>query len=396
MRRVLAVMLVLLFALRIAPVAHAQELELEPVRVFMAKYSPDGARLAIGYGATNVAGGLMVWNLAERRVEKNLPFKPGVSSLAISPDGKLLVYTQVNLAPQVVKFPSLEPEFATPETRRGPVDFSPDGKLLAMNAADFGVYVREMATGRDLPPLIGHKERVPTLAFAPDSKTIAAPGDGGTRVWDVATGKVKFTLRHRQDYVSSVAFSPDSRWIFTGAYNSTVRIWNAESGALRATFELTGGGIRRLAYSAATNQILAAAGGTISICEVDLHPPATAIQEQIQRQIGLLGDDSYPVRQAASQVLLKLGFVAEAALATAAKDSPSAEVRVGARHTRQEMLAQQKALLIGHTGEIRSLALSPDGKWLVSASDDGTVRIWDLTNRRELESFSPARVSRSP
>src|SRR5688572_1583534 len=160
MQRFIAVVLGLL----LAPVANGQGQELEPVRVFMAKYSPDGTRLAIGYGATDVAGGLMVWNVAERRVEKNLPFKPGVSSLAISPDGKLLAFTQVNRAPQVVKFPSLEPDSATPETRRGPVDFSPDGKLLAMNAADFGVYVRELTTGKELPPFKGHTARVPTLS----------------------------------------------------------------------------------------------------------------------------------------------------------------------------------------------------------------------------------------
>lgn len=388
MRRFFAVVLGLLFAL----VANGQEQELEPVRVFMAKYSPDGARLAIGYGATNVAGGLMVWNVAEKRVEKNLPFKPGVSSLAISPDGKLLVFTQVNRAPQVVKFPSLEPDFATQETRRGPVDFSPDGKLLAMNAADFGVYVRELATGQDLPKFAGHAARVPTLSFSPDGKTVVAPGGEGCFVWDAATGEKKFTLQHGQYFVSSIAFSPDNQWIFTAGYDGTLRLWNAQTAAHRATFE-TRGGVHRLTYSAATNTLVAAPSSTIALYDVDLRQPTSQVQEQIKKQLQLLDDDSYTVRQAASAALQKIGFAADADLAIAAKDSPSAEVRIAARHARQEILAKPSAELIGHTGEIRSLALSPDGKRLVSASDDGTVRIWDLTSRRELESLSPARVA---
>jgi len=32
----------------------------------------------------------------------------------------------------------------------------------------------------------------------------------------------------------------------------------------------------------------------------------------------------------------------------------------------------------GHTGSITSLAVTPDGRWLVTGSDDGTARLWDI------------------
>ena len=38
---------------------------------------------------------------------------------------------------------------------------------------------------------------------------------------------------------------------------------------------------------------------------------------------------------------------------------------------------QQRATLTGHTGAVRAVAIAPDGTWLATASDDGTVRIWD-------------------
>jgi WD40 repeat protein len=43
--------------------------------------------------------------------------------------------------------------------------------------------------------------------------------------------------------------------------------------------------------------------------------------------------------------------------------------------------------LEGHTDAVRSIAYGPDGRRLVSGSDDGTVKVWDMVEGRELRSF---------
>jgi WD40 repeat protein len=43
----------------------------------------------------------------------------------------------------------------------------------------------------------------------------------------------------------------------------------------------------------------------------------------------------------------------------------------------------RRIVLTGHSAQVNRLAYSPDGRTLVTASDDGTVRVWDLSTRRE-------------
>ena len=48
------------------------------------------------------------------------------------------------------------------------------------------------------------------------------------------------------------------------------------------------------------------------------------------------------------------------------------------------LVDEQECTLTGHSGEVNSVAYSPDGKHIVSGSDDKTVKIWDSTTGEEV------------
>lgn len=108
--------------------------------------------------------------------------------------------------------------------------------------------------------------------------------------------------------------------------------------------------------------------------------------KEIARLIEQLGDDDADVRKAAENRLRDIGEPALPQLRQAAKGHADADVRLRARILEKSLLGELRQLA-GHTGHIRSLAVSRDGKHALTGSMDGTARLWDLETAKELQKF---------
>ncbi|KAG8851920.1 POC1 centriolar protein A [Serendipita sp. 411] len=71
-----------------------------------------------------------------------------------------------------------------------------------------------------------------SVAYSPDGRHIASGSNDTTiRIWDVETGAmVGEPLKGHTREIVSVAYSPDSRYVVSGSWDNTIRVWNATTG----------------------------------------------------------------------------------------------------------------------------------------------------------------------
>jgi len=122
--------------------------------------------------------------------------------------------------------------------------FSPIGSLirqLFQHEEPKGVRVRPTMSddwSACLQTLEGHSSAVLSVAFSHDSTRLASASDDSTvKIWDASSGACLQTLEGHSSFVNSVAFSHDSTRLASASYDNTVKIWDASSGACLQTLE---------------------------------------------------------------------------------------------------------------------------------------------------------------
>ena len=185
-----------------------------------------------------------------------------VRSIAISPDGKIIVsgndQGEVQLWNRNTE--KLLYTFLRHSNWIQSVVFSPDGKLIASGSIDGTIKLWNLST-KKLIRTFEKSQPVYSLTFSPDGKLIASGNGGGIiRLWDL-NGKSIRNIKAHSGNVVSVVISPDGKTLASRSFvsisnnnDTDIKLWNLSTGNLiRALTAGETGGVNSLAISSDGN-----------------------------------------------------------------------------------------------------------------------------------------------
>ncbi|KAK5113799.1 protein with putative role during mitosis [Meristemomyces frigidus] len=216
--------------------------------------------------------------------------------------------------------------------------------LLASCSSDLTIKLWDPSDEyKNIRTLPGHDHSVSSVRFIPSGAAGAplsgnllasASRDKTIRVWDVTTGYCLRTLRGHGDWVRSLSPSFDGRWLISTSSDQSTRMWDLsqpDNNSHKQTFMAHEHVVECCAFAPPSTYTHLA-----SIAGLKKAPAASSSAEYLATG----GRDK----------LIKLFSINGLCLKT----------------------------LTGHDNWIRALVFHPGGKYLLSASDDKTIRCWDL------------------
>jgi WD40 repeat protein len=368
-----------------------------PVRAVA--YSPDGHRVL-----TAAADGIVrIWDVSTGQVILALKGHEGeVEHAAFSPDGRKVV--TVAAVPS-----SMGKACRTWDAQTGKelarwqgggwtckAAFRPDGRRVVLALGGREARTCDAESGKEIAVLRGHHGWLNSVRFSPDGRRVlTASMDRTARLWDAESGRELLQLKGHPYALADALFSPDGQRILTVGNGSTEReggwsvslatsednagrLWDTANGKELCKFswpEGYKGIVHRALFSPDGSLVLTAGGG------MNVTPQGGGAREfdcQTPRLwSAVTGKELRKLEGHAEQDILAASFSADGQrIVTAAADKI---VRVCDTATGKVLTT-----LKGHDQAASSVAFRPDGLQVLSGSNDGTARLWDVRPEKDL------------
>ncbi len=187
-------------------------------------FSPDNKYVATcSYDKT-----ASLWDLSGNLVQTFKGHKANIRSIAFSPKGDLIATAALD---STIKIWNLKGENTSTITQKFAqnfsVCFSSDGKQILAGCDDNNAYLYDLK-GVVITKFVGHRGKVYTACFSPDNQNVlTASADRTFILWSIDGKRIR-TFTGHNSYVSSAYFSPDGKTIISGSGDNTTCLWTLD------------------------------------------------------------------------------------------------------------------------------------------------------------------------
>lgn len=303
-----------------------------------------------------------------RKSSKFVGHKGEVTALAISPDGSMIASGGVD---KIVRLWSTETgkeirKLEGHERRVTCARFSRGGDRLLSGEIgdDSAVILWDVSTGKKLQTFYEHRSGVRSAAFTEDPNVVVSVDKMSRRYLDVKTGKERQRASHLQAFINDIDVLPGGSFALIGDSDDQLSLYNLET--CKPTIQMypkrTGHGIRQVALDPGRRFALCYCSGTAPrVILVDLKEKKNRNEWRVKRgDGGLIEVEGLALWQEDKLIAFSEGSV----------------LRVYDGRTGTEV-----ATFSGHESPITTCVFLPDGTGVLTASRDGTIRLWPLPER---------------
>jgi WD40 repeat protein/uncharacterized caspase-like protein len=364
--------------------------------------SPDSRHILTGSGTT-----AQLWSVrAGRETRRFEGHRAGISSVAISPDGFVLTGSldktarlwDIKTGREIRRFTG-HGEAVTS------VDFGQSGRMIVTGSQDNTARLWDALKGIQMTEPVKHSNTVTSVKASAEKNvffTAAAEIPHGWH-YDFSSGNIRHlrSFEGNSDWVSSVDFSSDGKKILIGTWDDSARLWDAENGVQVQDFRGHSGDVRGVAFSP-NGDLVATAGrdGTVRIWNANngLEMERLEVQKGGIRSVAFSSDGRWLLTggdDGSARVWdAKKGFMPLCSMGphegrvSSAAFSPDGRQVVSSSEQIVSLWDIDRQSIVqyfrGHSRLVNSVAFSPDGFRILSAGWDGYIRIWDSRSGSEI------------
>lgn len=273
--------------------------------------------------------------------------------------------------------------------------YTPDGKRLLSTSMDKDMRCWEAKTGKLLKEYQGHSQALRGLVILPDGRrAVTTSKDNSLRLWDIDSGRQLVRYDGHTRSAQAVALSPNGRQLISASEDSTLRLWELETGNCLKVLKGHTSGVQAVVFSAdGTKAISGGSDKTLRVWDLDKGTTVKKLEQPFVIWRMAHSPDGPWVAYGSEGSLRMWNYVTEEAprvFSTLNKSNVDGTcftrdgryvigsgfdnvIRVWNVATGQLVL-----YFYGHPKQPLGLALSPDGKVLVSCGRDKILCFWQL------------------